>query len=144
MDSYSKLDAERIAHKDAFSAYNNIRVTETREDGTAVGELTVTEHSLNPHGIVHGGCLATLADTVAGWAVAIGTGQASVTVNYGMNFLRPAKGSNKKIVCRAEPEKLGRTLCVYRVTLTDDAGKEVATGNFTFFLTGGLMGQEEK
>ena len=144
MDSSSKFDLSRIAQADSFSAYNNIRVTKVGADGVAEGVLTVTEHSLNPHGIVHGGCLASLADTVAGWAVARATGSACVTVNYGMNFLRPAKGSYKTITCRAEPEKLGRTLCVYRVTLSGDDGKEVATGNFTFFLTGGLLQEQEK
>ena len=43
-------------------------------------------------------------------------------------------GTNQKIRCRATPEKTGRTLSVYHVSLTDDEGLEVATGNFTFFM----------
>ncbi|NCB64052.1 MAG: PaaI family thioesterase [Clostridia bacterium] len=116
-----------------FSAYNGITVTEVK-DGVGVGELAITPHSLNPMGIVHGGCLAALADTVAGVAVAVGQHSRCVTVNYSMSFLRPAKGDGKKIVCTAAPHKLGRTLCVYGVSLTDDGGKEVASGTFTFCL----------
>ena len=63
MDSSTKkklLDAEAIARYDPFSSHNNIRVTATYEDGSGEGELIVTRESLNPHGIVHGGCLAAL------------------------------------------------------------------------------------
>ena len=70
MDSSTKkklLDAEAIARYDPFSSHNNIRVTATYEDGSGEGELIVTRESLNPHGIVHGGCLAALADSVGGW-----------------------------------------------------------------------------
>lgn len=116
-----------------FSAYNGITVTEVK-DGVGVGELDITSHSLNPGGIVHGGCLASLADTVAGVAAAVGQHRRCVTVNYSLSFLRPAKASGKKIVCVATPHKLGKTLCVYGVSLTDDGGKEVASGTFTFFL----------
>ena len=90
--------------------------------------------SLNPHGIVHGGCLAALADSVGGWTASSAQHRTCVTVNYAFHFLRPAMGTNQKIRCRATPEKTGRTLSVYHVSLTDDEGLEVATGNFTFFM----------
>lgn len=138
MASYSKgasFSVKEGKAEDAFSVYNHVVVTQFFEDGSAEGELQIHPESLNIYGIVHGGCLATLADTVGGSAVSAATGQYPVTVNYAFNFLRPAKGTNQKIVCRATPEKLGRTLCVYHVSLTDDQGVEVANGNFTFFLT---------
>ena len=116
-----------------FDKYNGISIV-AAGDGWAEGELEVSRHSLNPHGIVHGGALATLADTVGGWAVFFATGKPCVTVNYAFSFLRPALGSNRKLYCRAEPEKLGGHLCVYRQTITDERGKEVAKGNFTFYL----------
>lgn len=126
---------DRINDPRQFSSYNGITVTQVK-DGVGVGELAITPHSLNPMGIVHGGCLAALADTVAGVAVAVGQRSRCVTVNYSLSFLRPAKGEGKKIVCTATPHKLGHTLCVYGVSLTDDGGKEVASGTFTFFLMG--------
>ena len=90
-----------------FDKYNGISIV-AAGDGWAEGELEVSRHSLNPHGIVHGGALAALADTVAGSGVFFATGHYCVTVNYAFNFLRPAKGTNQKIRCRATPEKLGR------------------------------------
>lgn len=121
-----------------FSAHNGITVTRI-EDGVAEGELAITPQTLNHMGIVHGGCLATLADTVAGVAVDAQQQMLCVTVNYSLSFLRPAHGEGKKIYCKATPHKLGRTLCVYGVSLTDDDGKEVAAGSFTFFLTGPIV-----
>ena len=71
---------------------------------------------------------------MGGWAVYFATGKPSVTVNYAFSFLRPALGTNKKLYCRAVPEKLGGRLCVYRQIITDEEGVEVANGNFTFYL----------
>ena len=63
------LDAQAIAEKDPFSTRNNIRVTAAYADGSGEGELTITPECLNPRGAVHGGCLATLANAVSGWAL---------------------------------------------------------------------------
>ncbi|WP_101697541.1 PaaI family thioesterase [Clostridium minihomine] len=117
----------------SFSAYNGITITKLEKD-VAEGELIITPQSLNSGGIVHGGCLATLADTVAGNGVASATGHMCVTVNYSFHFLSPAFGDGHKIYCRAVPQKIGHTLCLYGVSLTDDNGREVAAGSFTFFL----------
>lgn len=48
-----------------FSHESGVEVTHV-EPGRAEGILTVGPDSINPHGKVHGGALATLADTVAG------------------------------------------------------------------------------
>ena len=113
-----------------FSYENGILVTKL-EPGLCEGELTVGPNSINPHGMVHGGALATLADTVGG-CCACSKGGSCVTANSTMEFLRPAAGS--KIFCRATPKKLGHTLSVVQFALTDDAGETVATGTFTFFM----------
>ena len=126
-----------------FDQYNGISIV-AAGDGWAEGELEVSRHSLNPHGIVHGGALAALADTVGGAATVAAYRRGCVTVNYSMNFLRPAWGSNRKIRCRAQAVKLGRTLSVFGMSLTDDEGVEVASGNFTFYITGWMKSEEEK
>lgn len=149
MDFYSKTTDElslkmlRFAEgKDDFNNQCHIHVTDVY-DGIGEGVLEVTPQSLNPLGIIHGGCLATLADTVAGMAAACTSGKPfCVTVNYALNFLRPALATNKQIHCIAKPRKLGRTLCVYEIALTDDQEKIVATGDFTFFTDIGNMPTE--
>ena len=113
-----------------FSFENGMVITHA-EPGLVRGELTVTENSYNPHGIVHGGALTTLADTAAG-CCACSKGGHCVTSNCTMEFLRPATG--KKIYCVATPKKMGRILSTIQVSLTNDDGVEVATGTFTFFM----------
>ena len=99
-----------------FSYESGVEVTHV-EPGRAEGVLTVGPDSINPHGKVHGGALATLADTVAGSS---------------MEFLRPADGD--RITCTAVPKKEGQTLSVIQVELRNGAEALVATGTFTFFM----------
>ena len=130
MDSYSNLWAR---HKhNGFAAYNGIEITQL-EEGRAQGVLTVRPSSLNPMGIVHGGALVTLADTVCGTA-AFTTGHMCVTLDCSMQYLAPASGA--RITCTATPRKLGKTVLVYEAVLTDDTGRTVATGVYTFFAKG--------
>ena len=112
-----------------FSAYNSIFLEKAR-DGRAEGRLFVTENSLNPHGMVHGGALVTLADTVAGTCACSRYGNTCVTTNSTMEYLRP--GTPPWIRCRARAVKIGRTLSVVRVELTDSRERLVATGTYTF------------
>ena len=113
-----------------FSYENGIVVTEAAP-GYAKGELTVGPNSINPYGIVHGGALATLADTVGG-CCACSKGGNCVTVNCSMEYLRPASGT--KITCEATPKKQGRTLAVIQLVLRNDQDAVVATATYTFLM----------
>ena len=101
--------------------------------GEAEGELILRPESRNPMGVVHGGALFTLADTVAGTA-AFTTGRNCVTLDSSMQFLSAARGD--KLRCVAKPKKAGRTILVYEVTITDSEERLVASGTFTFYATG--------
>ena len=113
-----------------FSYENGIEVTYL-EPGLTRGVLRAGPNSINPHGMIHGGAMATLADTVGG-CCACSAGGSCVTASSSMEFLRPAQGD---LFCEATPKKLGRSLSVIQVVITDTAGKTVATGTFTFFMT---------
>ncbi len=102
------------------------------EEYLCEGEIAVIPELCNQLGCLHGGCIATLADTVTGIA-ACSNGNGAVTVDCNIHYLRPAKGS--VIRCRASAEKVGKRLSVFRCELTDDAGSLVASGLFTFMLT---------
>lgn len=114
-----------------FSYENGICLTEVSA-GYAKGQLTVGPNSRNPEGNVHGGALATLADTVGGYC-ACSTGGRCVTASSSMEFLRPAAG--KQITCVATPKKMGRHLSVIQVQLENEQGVLVATGTYTFFMS---------
>ena len=128
MKEASVLDEVNKAHQ--FSYENGIEVTHL-EPGLTRGVLRAGPNSVNPHGMIHGGAMAALADTVAGCCACSRGGQC-VTSSSTMEFLRPAQGD---LLCEATPKKLGRKLSVIQVSVTDTAGKTVATGTFTFFMT---------
>ena len=135
MDSCSKpirLPEKHPLTNDPFSLYNHVKVTGVFDDGSAEGELTIHPDTLNIHGIVHGGALATLADTVGG-CCACSKGGLCVTSSSTMEFLRPADGP--RIFCTATPKKMGYHLSVIQVELTNVSGETVATGTFTFFMS---------
>jgi acyl-CoA thioesterase len=136
-DFYKRLK-HRINQPGLFSASNGIEVTECGLH-YANGELTLSPSSLNPRGIVHGGCLSTLMDTVAGIA-ACTDGWGCVTLNCTVSYLRAVQNT-KKVYCKANAVKTGRTIAVYQAELFDDNGTLVANGTYTFFLKG-TRGQE--
>ncbi len=63
-------------------------------------------------GLVHGGVLATLADTAAALAAytLAAPGQRIVTVEFKINYLRPAAGD--ALLCRGSVLRPGRTITV--------------------------------
>ena len=96
----------------------------TADDGTARLQLDATPAHLNEAGTVHGGVLATLADTAMGQAVRSLTGEGDVpaTSQLTLTYLRPGKPGRLEAtgrvskqgdhltVCEAEVEQDGRTL----------------------------------
>ena len=129
-DQHSDYIVRTVNTPHQFSYENGILLTDVGP-GYAKGELTVGPDSINPHGNVHGGALATLADTVSG-CCACSKGGSCVTANCSMEFLRPATGA--KIYCEATPKKMGRSLSVIQLVITNEKGAVVATGTYTFFM----------
>lgn len=95
----------------------------------AEGIMYIDSGILNPYGIVHGGCLVALADTVSGHNL-LAAGKICVTLSSTVNFLRPAKG--KFVRCHSQVQKLGKQVSVVAVEETDDKGQLLTTALFTF------------
>ena len=78
------------------------------------------------HGFVHGGVLATLADTVAGYAAfsLMPADSAPLTVEYKLNILRP--GGGDKLIAKGKVLKPGRSLSVVQADVYNvEDGSEV-------------------
>ena len=113
-----------------FNYENGMELTHV-QPGLTRGALRAGPNSVNTEGHIHGGAIATLADTVAG-CCACSAGGDCVTSSCSLEYLRPARGD---LFCEATPKKLGRKLSVIQVVITDGESKTVATGTFTFFMT---------
>ncbi len=99
----------------------------------ARGRMPFTDRYKNPYGSMHGGSLYSLADTIAG-TLANMAGKAVTTIDGNLHFLSPAMDS-VYIYCDAKLRKSGARLVTVDVDLTDDKGKLLDCGCFTFFRT---------
>lgn len=88
--------------------------------------LEVRQDHKQPWGIIHGGAVMTLADTVAGAGAYLNAdrGQESVTVELKINLIGAVRDG--RIRAEAVPLHRGRTTSVWETRVTDAVGKLVA------------------
>ena len=77
-------------------------------------------------GQFHGGPIAALIDTVGDFAVAAVVNGGVPTINFRVDYLRPSSGS--RLTGRAIARRIGRTVGVVDVDVTDDQGRLTAIG----------------
>ena len=112
-----------------FIHNNNFEVIDV-DDNYAVMEAKITEESKNLYGIVHGGFLFGLADSVCGLAC-LSTGRNAVTVDASINYLHAAKGS--KLRAEASAIKIGNNISTYEEKIYDDKGVLVAISTVNYY-----------
>ena len=116
-----------------FVHNNNIEVVEVGED-YAVMEATITEESKNLYGIVHGGFIFGLADSVCGLAC-FATGRSAVTVDANINYFHSVKSGKLKAV--AKGIKVGKSISTYEARIYDDKEELIAISNVNYYYIDG-------
>ena len=104
------------------------------------GEATLTlkhrEELRNSMGLLQGGILGVLADVAGGVSLySVLTDPLKVvipTVEFKLNFLRPAKGGD--LVARGRVVHSGRQIAVCQVEISSEDGVLLATGVFTYMI----------
>jgi uncharacterized protein (TIGR00369 family) len=81
-------------------------------------------------GQFHGGPIAAFVDTVGDYAVAMIVGGGVPTINFRIDYLRPAVNTALKGVARVR--RAGKSVAVVDVDVTDDAGRLIAIGRGTY------------
>jgi 1,4-dihydroxy-2-naphthoyl-CoA hydrolase len=108
--------------KNLFAAQLGVRFVETGLD-RVVAELEIRDSLLNVRGVVHGGALMALADTVGGTAAVLNlpAGAGTATIESKTNFFTTGKSG----VLRAEATPLhkGRSTTVWQTRITDESGR---------------------
>ena len=126
-------DADRV--REIFYSANFIRDLDIRLDKFAEGicetSLVVQERMRQQHGFVHGGVIATLADHTAGGAARSVSGEKDVlTVEFKINYLRPALGD--RLRCTATVLRAGKTVIVAEsLVYAGSAEKETLVAKLT-------------
>ncbi len=83
--------------------------------GVCVIEMPFSAHVGQQHGFFHGGAIGALADTAGGYAsmTVLPLGADVVTLEYKINFLRPAAG--ERLIAEGSVLRAGRSVTVARV-----------------------------
>lgn len=126
-------DQKRLEKLNGLSLYqihNNIEVIHL-EKGHAKGILRAEDFHLNPYGIIHGGAMFSLADTVAGATLMYLDKQIS-TVTASVNYTAPGLITDE-IIAESRVIKDGRTISVVDLVIRNQEEKVLLSGQFTFY-----------
>lgn len=121
---------ESIFYRANFIRDLDIRLDKVSE-GICETSLVVQERLRQQHGFVHGGVIATMADHTAGGAARSVSGDKDVlTVEFKINYLRPAMGD--RLRCTAAVLRAGKTVIVAEALVyAGNAGKETLVAKLT-------------
>jgi uncharacterized protein (TIGR00369 family) len=101
-------------------------------DETVTAQMTVRDELLQPFGLVHGGVLASIAETLAsvGTLVAVvPEGNAAMGLSNQTSFMRPI--SSGVIHARAMRRHRGRTTWIWDIEISDGDGRLCALTRMT-------------
>jgi len=121
--------------REIFYLANFIRDLDIRLDKCAEGicetSMVVQERLRQQHGFIHGGVIATMADHTAGGAARSVSGEKDVlTVEFKINYLRPALGD--RLRCTATVLRAGKAVIVAEALVyASNAGKEALVAKLT-------------
>ena len=99
------------------------------EIGRVVFSCMPDESLYNPIGMVHGGLVCTLADTVVGCAVhtTLGAGLTYTSIDLSVSYLRPVTSAGGALWATGRVTKPGRRVAFAEAEIVDGGGKVVAT-----------------
>ena len=100
------------------------------EVGRVVFDCTPDESAYNPIGVVHGGLVCTLADSVVGCAV-------QTTLDLNVSYLRPVTVDSGRLRAVGRVTKPGRRVAFASAEVFDANDKVVATATSTLLIMDG-------
>jgi uncharacterized protein (TIGR00369 family) len=120
-----------LAHPVGFDALLGLELLDCTDE-LVTARLAVRDELLQPFGLVHGGVLAAIAETLASVGTAVivvPEGNAAMGLSNQTSFLRPITGAT--IHARALRRHRGRTTWIWDVEISDDDGRLCALSRMT-------------
>ncbi|KAF8231729.1 Thioesterase/thiol ester dehydrase-isomerase [Tricholoma matsutake] len=103
--------------------------------GTVLAFLKVEPYNLNRVGVLHGGLISSLTDTLGSLALASkGQYMTGVSTDIGTSFVRPAGRVGDLLHAKAVLTGMGKSLAFTRIDFTNPAGELVAYGHHTKYI----------
>ncbi|GAX79485.1 hypothetical protein CEUSTIGMA_g6926.t1 [Chlamydomonas eustigma] len=103
------------------------------EEGQVICTFPVSKEVTNSYNTLHGGCIATLVDTVGTAALITVSDRSGVSVNIAVTYLLPSP-SGQNVTVEARVIKSGRALATIQVDIKLQDGRVAATGLHTKYL----------
>lgn len=130
-------DFIKSASKRKFSC-DSIKIDEARYGSVKMSAQVLLE-TTNPYGMIHGGILFMLADSVAG-LTSISMGKKVVTLSSNISFIKSAK----KGFVHASPKILhnGKSTILIEVEMIDDFQNLISKATFNMFVIGEIKDEE--
>lgn len=125
---------EEEIHKNPFDLFMDFHMEKAETESTVLTFENKGSKWDNPNGTMYGGVLYSMADSAMEAACAV-CGKAVLTLDLGMNYLRPAF-ANTTIRAEAQVIHNGRTTMVALCDFYDNDDRYLAHGKGTFFVTG--------
>jgi uncharacterized protein (TIGR00369 family) len=123
-----------------FNALLGMRLHRVHRDGITVA-CTLRDDLRNSAGVAHGGVAAAMVDAAVGGAIQrhFGGGRLITTVELKINYFLPV--TEGRIFARSHLLRVGSTLCVGSVDLTDEQGRAIGTAIVTYMLLDARAGR---
>jgi uncharacterized protein (TIGR00369 family) len=102
----------------------------TVNDGVCTAHAPVRGFLSNPHGVVHGGILATIMDMTMGQLLLSHYGSGGATLEMKVQYLKSV--ASGALRCEARFLKAGRSIAFMEARLFDDAGDVAASATATW------------
>jgi uncharacterized protein (TIGR00369 family) len=120
---------DRVA-RSAFHSWVGIDLV-AASPGRVEIALEATDHHLNLQGLLHGGIIATLADTATGLAVRsmVPVGRRHVTVQLDVHYLSP--GTPGRITAVGTTVRVGTSIAYAEADIADERGRLLAKASAT-------------
>jgi uncharacterized protein (TIGR00369 family) len=122
-------EMQAIMDNSPFIKFNGMRIVSADAQTSTI----VVEMALRPElerlpgaGQWHGGALSGFIDTVGDFALVLGTGAALPTINFRVDYLRPA--TTQILIATARVRRAGRTVGVVDIDVEDSEKRLVAVG----------------
>lgn len=120
---------DRVA-RSRFHSWMGMEVVGATSGRVEIG-LEVTDHHLNLQGSLHGGVIATLADTATGLAVRsmVPAGRRHVTIQLDVHYLAP--GRPGRITAVGSTVRVGSQIAFAEADVRDGSGRLLARATAT-------------
>jgi len=119
------------AHAVGYDRHYGLQL-ESCSDTEVRARVSVRAELKQPYGLIHGGVYASIAESMASLATALGVaeqGEIAMGLSNNTSFLRPI--TEGTVHARAVRVHRGRTTWIWDVTFSDDAGRTCALTRMT-------------